>query len=498
MHPAFSVICPTCKANISDTDRACGQCGADVSVWPGVGRTPLILPGNPALSEDEVRRRVSPLRIVTGTVVGAAALIGALFLTSANESDEPALLYAVGTTTPGAALADNAPASPVTLPPAASAPSPSPQRSADSTLEARASAPTTIDVPAEPALEPIPSFVESPTDLVTIVPPVKATVTTPPRSAKPASAAPTPTRIAVRAPANAPSPTIVPPTRPAPAASAPPRAMVAATGAVAAVRSTPVAAPVLRLTPLVSDSLRPGELLQLRWSVLDRATARPVKADIEFTSTDASVASVDRRTGMVTARKPGRVRIIVDAGAGGGETAVALTVRPQATVAVSLAPPAEALQARTDAARSTSVIAAPPSPTPTVAPPASPPVTPTPATTSAATPARDVRRDETPSDTDIRTVVDRVIADVRRSGARNAQIMEFLADGDGHRVAMIGTASSSSAGNNALRVSFELRLTKFDGGGRPVARIVPVSLTLDKRDNAVTSSAVSVGALRRP
>jgi hypothetical protein len=251
------------------------------------------------------------------------------------------------------------------------------------------------------------------------------------------------------------------------------------------------------MTPLVSDTLRPGELLQLRWTVIDRATARPVKADMEFTSTDASVASVDRRTGMVTARKPGRVRIIADPGAG-GETAVALTVRPQPNVAVSLVPATESLQARTEAARSASVIATPPPPAPAVTPPASPAVTSASATTPAATPARDARRDETPSDADIKTAVDRVIGDVRRSGARNAQIMEFLADGDGHRVAMVGTASSSNAGNNALRVSFELRLTKFDGGGRPVARIVPVSLTLDKRDNAVTPSAVSIGALRRP
>ncbi len=432
MHPAFSAICPTCKANISDADRACLQCGADVSVWPGVGRTPLILPGNPALSEDEVRRRISPFRIVSVTVVGVAALVGALYLTSASEPDDQPLLYATGTTGPAAALADSAPTALVTLPAGAPAATPTPTSAPVSTA---AAASTAIDVPVEPALERIRAVVVAPAGLA-----ARAAPAAPPRSVVATARPPLPAR---------------------------------------------VSAPVLRLTPLVSDSLRPGELLQLRWSVDDRATGRAVKADMEFTSTDASVASVDRRTGIVTARKPGRVRIIVDAGAG-GETAVALTVRPPAPAAVAVAV-AETVQARTEAARSTSVIAPPPVSAPVVTPPA----------TAALTPPRDARRNEMPTDAEIRSVVDRVIADVRRSGAGNAQIMEFLADGDGHRVAMVDAPASSSAGNNTLRVSFELRLTKFDGGGRPVARRVPVSLTVDKRDSAVTSSAVSIGALRR-
>ncbi len=209
---------------------------------------------------------------------------------------------------------------------------------------------------------------------------------------------------------------------------------------------------------------------------------------MEFTSTDASVASVDRRTGMVSARRPGRVRIIVDAGSG-RDTTVSLIVRPPATVAVVLPASTETPQARSEAARSTSVIATPPAPV-VAAPPAAP-SPPTPTT------ARDARRDEMPNDADIRIAVDRVVNDVRRSGGRNAQIMEFFADGDGHRVAVIGTPASSNAGNNTVRVSFDLRLTKFDGGGRPVARVAPVSLTVDKRESAVTSSAITIGALRR-
>lgn len=482
MHPAISAICPTCKANISDADRACGQCGADVSVWPGVGRTPLILPGNPALSEDEVRRRVSPFRIVSGAVVGVAALFGALYLTSASEPDEPALLYATGTTGPAAALADSAPTAMVSLP--AGVP-----EAKGAPVATVSGVPTSIDVPAQPVLEPIPAFVVAPSEVAANDRPT-APVTAPAAlSTKPNTPPPTPTRSPLRSPAPVPPPRTTTAARPAPPVAAASRSVVA-TARPALPVPTSASAPVLRLTPLVSDSLRPGELLQLRWSVQDRATGRAVKADMEFTSTDASVASVDRRTGIVTARRPGRVRIMVDAGAG-GETAVGLTVRSAATVAVALAPATETLQGRTEAARSTSVITTLPPSVPVVTPPA------TAVRTPPSTPPSDTRRDEMPSDAEIRSVVDRVIADVRRNGARNAQIMEFLADGDGHRVAMVDAPASSSAGNNTMRVSFELRLTKFDGGGRPVARRVPVSLTVDKRDNAVTSSAVSIGALRR-
>ncbi len=477
MRPAFSAICPTCKGNINDADRACGQCGADVSVWPGVGRTPLILPGNPALSDDEVRRRISPFRMVGGTVLGAAALLGALYLTSASEPDEPALVYATGTTGSEPALADSVPATLVTLPAADSARMLSAVSASASAP--RSTAPASTDATVEPALEPIPAFVVAPSEVAAVVSPSATAMASAARIETPKPPSPPPARTPVRTPPV----TLRSATPEGPALPAAARRAVVAIARPAL--PAPSSTPVLKVTPLVSDLLRPGELLQLRWSVQDRATGRAVKADMEFTSTDASVASVDRRTGTVSARKPGRVRIIVDAGAA-GETAIALTIQPRAMVEVVLAAPTETLQARTEAARSVSVIADPPAPVLS-----SPVPAPTPP------PVREARRDDVPTETDVRTAIDRVVSDIRRSGASNAQIMGFLADGDGHRVAMLGTPTSSGAGNNALRVSFEVRLTKFDGGGRPVARVVPVSFTIDKRDSAVTSSGISIGALRR-
>lgn len=471
MHPALSAICPTCNTSIRDEDRACGRCGADVTVWPGVGRTPLILPGNPALSADEVRKRISPARILGGTAAGVAGLFFALYLTSASEPAEPPLLFSRGTT--GAAVAD---------PPPVALEAMRPPEPATMQATPAAAAPANV-APDRPTLKPLPASIAQGEAEAVVVParptgvPGAGAETAPPRTSTPRTAPP---RAAL---ADAPAP----------------RAIVAS--ARNAVLPTN-AAPALRLSPLVSDSLRPGELLQLRWTVQDLATGRAVQADMEFTSSDASVATVDRRTGTVTARKPGRVRIIADAGLA-GVSSLALVVRTPPTVVVALASPAETVQSRTEAARSASVLAAAPAlprtpqPSPLPTPPPVSVVAPPAAATLAPTPTPDSRRDQLPNDGEVRTAVGRIVNDVR-GGARNAQVMEFLADGDGHRVALIGTPSTSSSGNNSVRVSFELRLNKFDGGGRPVARIVPVSLTIDKRDTVVTSSAVTIGALRKP
>jgi hypothetical protein len=258
---------------------------------------------------------------------------------------------------------------------------------------------------------------------------------------------------------------------------------------------------VLRLTPLVSDSLRPGELVQLRGSIQDRTSGRVLPGGIEFTSTNSSIASVDRRTGMVTGRVPGRVRIIADGGAA-GRMALDLIVRAPTRVAVTTASP-ESLQMRSEAARSVSVIDAPSrAPAPVAsAPVATPPVVAAPVLT-APTPTAPATRENVRAglldNDDVRVAVNRFVAQVRNGGVTDPALLQFLADGAGHRAVLVSAPATISASANIVRVTFEMRLSKFDGGGRPVTRIAPVSLDVEKRQNEVSVTAVAVSTLRKP
>jgi hypothetical protein len=247
----------------------------------------------------------------------------------------------------------------------------------------------------------------------------------------------------------------------------------------------PVVAPLLTLTPLVSSVLRPGERLQLRWTVTDRRSRRPVSGTrVEFTSADASVANVNPVTGLVIARAPGRARIIIDGGMA-GERSIELTVRaPVAIPVASSAPSTEGEVART----ATTV---PPTPTPMAAPVTTPSPT-------AAPVVRDAPRADVPTSAEVRTVVDRFVGEVRRDAVRNVDITQFLADGADHRVAVISGPTVVSTSGASVRVSFTMRFTKFDGGGRPMSRVSPVTMDVEKRDGRPTSSAVVIGALRRP
>jgi hypothetical protein len=295
---------------------------------------------------------------------------------------------------------------------------------------------------------------------------------------------------------------------------------------------------------LVSDSLRPGELLQLRGSVRDRVSGRALPNRIEFTSTNANVASVDRTTGIVSARRPGRVRIVADAG-GSSMQAVDLIVRapaPPPRVLLSAADraaatrpagvPAANAAARTPVTRPAATVAAatvPQRPPAAAAPraadtraperaqdvvttPAAAPVSTAPpeqraapvrvnvpvAPAPAPTPTREVARVSTPDEDDVRLAAERLTRDVRNGRSRSIQVTQFLGDGADHRITMLGEPAVLGANANGVRVAFAVRLTKFDGGGRPVTRIASVSMDVEKRDGAVSSSAVSISDLRRP
>jgi hypothetical protein len=475
MPTTLSVTCPTCNANVNDDDRACSRCGADVAVWSDAGRTPLILPGNPAFGEDMFRgKRGSMFRIAVGSAVGCAAVMGAWLLLRDDEGPPP----------PAIAL----------LPP-------QPRVLADSEIikplppifadEARA-ADTVKLLPPIPAVVPVPEPV-----VAAVVPP--ATVITPraappvitPRAAPVVAAAPTITTPA-RTPATTPAAVSPPVVR------SEPRTVAAATAPVSTARpttappvtapplaATPVRAiPVLRVSPLVSDSMRTGELLQLRWTVQDKSTGRALAAPIEFTTTNSSIATVDRSRGIVTARAPGRVQIIADGGAAGWFS-VNLTVRTTQRLVVSTVP-AETLTIGTEAARSTSVAAPPARVTAPIV------SAPTPA------PAREAARVDQLDADDVRTAVNRFVTQIRNGDTSNPGLVEFLGDGAGHRVTLVSPPATISASASVIRVTFEMRLTKFDGGGRPMTRVAPVSMDIEKRQGDVSTSDIAISPLRRP
>ena len=120
----------------------------------------------------------------------------------------------------------------------------------------------------------------------------------------------------------------------------------------------------LRLVPPANTTLRVNETLRLRVSTVEVRSGQTVNGPVvNFTSSDRSIATVDRRTGEVRAIKPGRVTMIADAGDAGRET-VRLII-------------AEAVTASAEPTRETAVAPA------TVTPPASAPATPPPVSVSA-------------------------------------------------------------------------------------------------------------------
>ena len=425
MTQTLTATCPACSTQISEDDRTCAHCGAGVSVWAETpGRAPLILPGNTGLSADMFRGRVSLVRIAGGTVVGAALLGAVLLFTGEPADDEERESVAVRSSIPSTVFGDTT-----------------------ELHRSRIAQRDSIKVATVPATVERAPVVPTPAPEEPVTP---APVTPRP---EPVAAAPAPARV-VAATAPAPDPA--------------------------------AAAGVLRMLPVVSDTMRPGELLQLRWTVRNRATGRPVPASVEFTSTNARVLFVDRRTGAVTAVNPGRASIIADAGRM-GRFSLALTVRATPLVAVVAtqrpAPAVAPAMPRTVTQTAPAITASPVS-APTVAP--------------AVVTVREAPRPDLPSTDEIRSVVDRFVASVRSGGARSFELSQFLADGDGHKVSLASGPNTISSTLSNVRVTFEMRLSKYDAAGRPMTRMASVSMDIDKRDSGVSSSAVAIGALRRP
>ncbi len=440
MNSTLSATCPTCKAPVGVDDVTCSRCGADVNPFPDTGRTPLILPGNPALSADLFRGKVRPVRIIVGSAVGFAALMGVVYFTTDDAPEPPAI---------------------------------------EMVRAAQSAADTAAHIPDEPATQvasaslPAAGVVESASarSASTIAPAIPASL--PPATPTASAAASIPART------------------PAPQTSTP----VGSTRQMAMV-------PVLRMVPLVSESLRTGELIQLRGAVRDRATNTELPGSIEYTSTDASIATVDRRRGTVTGRKPGRVRIIADAGVA-GQLALDLVVRAPAPAVPAVATRGSAPVPISQPPATTTAV--PVTARPVVAQPVvtaaetQPRVTAPQVTVPTAAPAvRETPRSELLDADDVKSAVDRFVGQVRRDGGGEVPLMEFMATGAGHRVQLVGAPTTISANANVVRVTFEMRMTKFDAGGRPFTRIAPISMDVEKSRNAVSASDVTVGTLRKP
>ena len=105
---------------------------------------------------------------------------------------------------------------------------------------------------------------------------------------------------------------------------------------------------------------------------------------------------------------------------------------------------------------------------------------------------------ERPDAGDTRFAATRIAADVLEGGRQTAELAQFLSDGASHRVSIAANPTTVGETATGVRVSFELRVSKYDAAGRPVSRMVPVQMDVAKREGRLSMSAVAIGALRKP
>lgn len=136
-------------------------------------------------------------------------------------------------------------------------------------------------------------------------------------------------------------------------------------------------------------------------------------------------------------------------------------------------------------------------PDPTPSPPAvlSPQGNTADANTKRAEAARAVER---PDAGDLRAQADRFVERLRSGGERNAELAAFFTDGAGHKVELLGAPTMVGETAGRIDAQFEVRLVKFDGGGRRTTRLATVSIQVVKRDGNAVTASTSVGPLRPP
>jgi hypothetical protein len=99
---------------------------------------------------------------------------------------------------------------------------------------------------------------------------------------------------------------------------------------------------------------------------------------------------------------------------------------------------------------------------------------------------------------ELRSSVSKFVSSLRARAATNADLMEFYADGAEHRATLVLVPSAEFPAAASTRVSFDIRLSKYDAVGRVLTRILPVEMLVAKRNGEVRTSAVTFGSLRKP
>ena len=484
-----STTCSSCNALLGDEDRVCTQCGAVMNVWSVAPRAPLILPGNPALSEDDTSGGSSNIRRFSAALA-AVMVVGGITFAVAREPAERETAVA-SASTPESEVADSA-----------SAMSSGVVASETELARARAARDSASADSARAARRPLSALPSMPA-----APPSSSTIAAAPAPqvevATPAVVIPLSTRATARL---LPTPSAL--TRVETSKVTVPPVVPAVVAAPVAAPTAPASSPVLRMAPLVSSVLRAGENLRLRGSIRDRVTGRELSAHIRFSSSNPRLARVDSRTGVVRGFAPGRVKITADAGSA-GRMAVDLSVvargRPvviaPATPRIIVPPAAPATAPARPVATSiitdrsatapaaVALVTTKPAVSTSVPTRATAPATATPA------PLRDIQR---PDANDVRVAADRFVAEVKSGLRRTEELKQFFGDGAEHRAALLGAPMAVTETATGVRATFDMRLSKFDAAGRPLARVAPVTIDIVKRDGALNTSAVAIGALRKP
>ena len=498
--------CPSCNSVIGDDDEVCAQCGAPVTPFRPVSRTPLILPGNPALSADDTSTSTTAIRGV-GVSLVALVILGATVIVATQEPAPRTREVSESATDSAAAVASAVDAGGDTAT----------TSSADVRTDNLVAAVTARSAPsAVKAATPSTSAAATPLDAT-------AAVTTPAASSTPTAASGTASRAVETTRTRATAPV----TTEAIVQATPTRAASAPSSTVDAAPATVVLVPVLPMTPLISATLRVGEIVRLRGTIQDLTTGRALPNGIRYSSIDPRIVRVDSRTGEVTGVAPGRARVMANGGAAGTQTVelsvlavqkpiVAPTVAavsPRAAPTVAAAVPRSAPSTSPSAATVAVATRPPLSQSSTVQIPTATPtvrvdsaaarsvprtaITPV-ATAGSAIAPQPLRDMERPDAGDTRSAATRIAADVLEGGRQTTELAQFLSDGASHRVSVAVTPTTVGETATGVRVSFELRVSKYDAAGRPVSRMVPVQMDVAKREGRLSMSAVAIGALRKP
>ncbi len=99
---------------------------------------------------------------------------------------------------------------------------------------------------------------------------------------------------------------------------------------------------------------------------------------------------------------------------------------------------------------------------------------------------------------ELRNQAERFVGRLRAGAERNAELTQFFSEDADHKVSMAGAPTIVSESGGRTEARFDVRLVRYDGGGRTVTRLATVTMEVVKRDGVVSTTSASVSALRRP